>query len=109
MLAVFGSFDRVFPGAYVVDSSPHQGRISFLLLGSLEPLEIDSERVTRRLEGPRLQAALGLYGIETVEDLLARFEGPVAAFARVDPEARNTDDNAYVETRIPAAARRRRP
>ncbi len=100
-LSVAGSFDRVFPGAFVVDSSPHQGRVSFLLLGGREPLSLDAGRMSRRVAEPRLRAVLGLYDVEAAEDLLARFEGPVSAFAEIAPEARNTDDNAYVETRIP--------
>ena len=101
LLSVIGSFERVFPGAVVMDSSPHQGRVSFLLLGAREPLRLDVNRVSSRIAEPRLRAVLGLYGIEAAEDVLARIEGPASAFAAIAPEARNTDDNAFVETRIP--------
>jgi spermidine synthase len=100
-LAVVASFERVFPGALLVDLAP--GRQGFLLLGAREPIEIDSEQLAARLAEPALAQLLAEQGIAGPADLLARIEGPARAFAALAPEAANTDDNAFVETRTPRA------
>jgi spermidine synthase len=100
-LAVVASFERVFPGALLVDLAP--GRQGFLLLGAREPIEIDSARFAARLAEPALAELLAGQGIAGPADLLARIEGPARVFAALAPEAANTDDNAFVETRTPRA------
>ncbi|MGH0031658.1 MAG: fused MFS/spermidine synthase [Myxococcota bacterium] len=101
-LAVFTSFERVFPGSLLVDISG-KGRMAFLLVGSTRPIEPDLARLRRRLAEPRLARYLALHETGDVHALLARIEGPGAVFAAVDPELANTDDNAFVETRTPRA------
>jgi spermidine synthase len=101
-LAVVASFERVFPGALLVDASERDGQ-SFLLLGSREPIAIDAPRFAARLAEPRLASLLGAYGIRGPAELLARVEGPARVFAALAKDASNTDDNAYVETRAPRA------
>ena len=57
--------------------------------------------LAERLAAPPLADRLALFGIQGVPDLLAYFEGPASAFASLAPGAANTDDNAFVETRVP--------
>jgi hypothetical protein len=102
VLAVVTSFERAFPGSVLVDIGA-KGRLSFLLLGGRAPVELDIEAMRRRLAEPRLAALAAAYGVRRVEELLADFEGPSAIFAALAPEASNTDDNAFVETRAPRA------
>jgi hypothetical protein len=94
---VLASFERVFPGALLVDIN----RQAFLLVGAREPLEIDLARFTSRIAEPGLAALLAGHGIHDGADLLAHIEGPTRIFAALAPEAANTDDNAFVETRTP--------
>jgi spermidine synthase len=101
LLALVASFERIFPGSFVVDGSGDGSRSSLLLLGSTAPLRLDLARARERLAEPGVRALLGLYGLEELEPLLAQLEGPASAFAALAPGARNTDDDAFVETRIP--------
>ncbi len=101
LLAVVASFERVFPGSILFDASENGGREDLLLVGGRRPLEANLESIAARLARPALANRLAPYGIRRVEDLLARSEGPTAAFAALAPGAANTDDNAFVETRVP--------
>ena len=100
-LAVVASFERVFPGAVVVDLQ----RQAFLLLGARQPLTLDVERIAARIAEPRIAALLAEHGVRGVADLLAGIEAPAASFAALAPQAANTDDNAFVETRSPRQLR----
>jgi hypothetical protein len=100
-LAIVASFERVFPGSLLVDGERGTRHASLLLLGGRRPLQFDPARVARRLGQPPLHELVSLFGIASPEDLLAQFHGPTAGFAAIEPEAANTDDNAFVETRIP--------
>jgi spermidine synthase len=100
LIAVVASFERVFPGALVVDVSA-AGREAFLLVGSAAPVALDTERLLARASEPRVAALLRRHRLASTASLLARVEGPAAAFAALDPAAANTDDNAFVETRTP--------
>ena len=55
-------------------------------------------------DADRVAKLLGRYELDSIEALLARSEGPAAGFAAIDPSASNTDDNAFVETRIRATS-----
>jgi tetratricopeptide (TPR) repeat protein len=99
LLAVITSFERVFPGALLADVSMGQDRSAFLLLGMRRPVTLDSAVVSQRMSDARIRSLLGFHGIESVEDVLARFEGAAAEFAAIAPDAANTDDNAFIETR----------
>jgi spermidine synthase len=101
VLALIASFERVFPGSVVADVSADHGRSAFLLLGMREPVSLDPERMGERLAYAPLAAHLAHHGLAETEALLARFEGRAADFVPLARGARNTDDNAYVETRIP--------
>jgi spermidine synthase len=100
VLAVVTSFERVLPGSLLFNGVQHPNRASLLLLGGRRPLTIDPEAWTERLAQGELSRTLALFGLEGTEDLLAQLEGPAAAFAAIRPTVRNTDDNAFVETRI---------
>jgi spermidine synthase len=100
VLSVVASFERVFPGSALVGGGGPRPRSSLLLLGGRQPVRWHLERVRSRMAEEQLSEQLALHGIERVEDLLALFEGPGAAFAGVWDGPRNTDDNAFVETRL---------
>ncbi len=101
-LAVMTSFDRVFPGGHLVgvggESSPWS---SLVLLGGRRPVVWRSADVATRLAEDALSRALALHGFVGPESLLALFEGPIGAFAALEPQLSNTDDNAFLEARIP--------
>jgi spermidine synthase len=101
LLAVMTSFERIFPGSLVVAAGRSRPREALLLLGGRRPVRWRVEGIGRRLAEPKLAEAFSMHGIHGVEELLARCEGPTALFASLDPDAANTDDNAFLETRIP--------
>jgi len=99
LLAVIASFERVFPGAVVADVARGQDRSAFLLLGMRRPVILDPAEISERMSDAGIRALLGFHGFESVEDVLACFEGKAADFAAIAPDAANTDDNAFIETR----------
>ncbi len=105
-LAVINSFERVFPGGQLVaaggDATPWS---SLILLGGNAPLRWDSARARARMGEAGVARALGLHRLERAEDILALFAGPLTAFAALEPELANTDDNAFLESRIPRMRR----
>jgi spermidine synthase len=101
VLAVVTSFERVLPGSLLWNGVRHPNRSSLLLLGGRRPLTLDPEAWSERLGEGELTRTLAMFDIHRTEDLLAQLEGPAAAFAAIRPSAANTDDNAFVETRIP--------
>jgi len=105
LLAVVASFERVFPGSVLADIGRRQERRAFLLLGAREPLRLDMDALRERLAHPELAELLAAHHTGSPEALLARLEGPAAAFAAIAPGLSNTDDNAFVETRIPRRLR----
>ncbi len=101
LLAIATSFARVFPDGFLVNGVRLSSRVSLLFLGGHGPLELDLDALERSLSEPDLGARLATFDIHDVSDLLALFEAPVSAVAAIEPGAANTDDNAFVETRIP--------
>ncbi len=101
LLALVAGFERVFPGSWLASGVRDASRSSLLLLGGRRPLHLDVERARLRLAEPGVSEILALFGIQGLEELLAQLEGPASAFAALEPGASNTDDNAFVETRIP--------
>jgi spermidine synthase len=101
LLAIATSFERVFPGGIMVAVAEGDPRGGLVLLGGRRPLVWDVARVEARLQEPALSGLLADHGLASQEALLARVEGPVAAFASIHPDASNTDDNAFIEMRIP--------
>jgi hypothetical protein len=106
LLAVVASFERVFPGSQLVDASQSGRREDLILLGGREPLRADAAALAGRLAASPLAGRLALFGVGAVPDLLSFFEGPASAFAQLSPGAANTDDNAFVETRVPRRLRK---
>lgn len=101
LLALVASFERVFPGALVVDGGSGSPRDSLILLGARTPLSVDVAALTARISEPGIATLLRLFELDSPERVVALFEGPAASFAALAPDAANTDDNAFVETRIP--------
>jgi len=104
LLSVVTSFERIYPGALLVDVS-RGGRRAFLLLGSTGPLGLDADLLSERLAEPALADYLADFEIGGTAAFLARIEGPARVFAAIDPGAANTDDNAFVESRTPRSLR----
>lgn len=65
--ALVRSFIDVFPTATLWTTEFHE----MLLVGSLQPLQLDVSRIRARFEQPEVAAALGEVGIDSVEALLA--------------------------------------
>jgi spermidine synthase len=101
ILALVASFERIFPGALLVDGGMNRPRDSLILLGARAPIRIDPARMATRMEEPRLRALLNLFALDRPERIIGLSEGPAAVFAALDPSASNTDDNAFIETRLP--------
>lgn len=101
LLAIATSFERVFPGGILVAVAEGDPRGGLVLLGGRRPLSWNVARVGARLAEPALAELLAGHDLTSPEALLARVEGPVAAFAAIHPDASNTDDNAFIEMRIP--------
>ncbi len=101
VLSVMASFAEVFPDGLVMDVSVHRDRRALLLLGREGGGPIDLDEMRRRMAEPGLSEALALYDLADAEALLQRIEGPVLAFGELADGVRNTDDNAFVETRVP--------
>jgi len=104
LLSVVSSFERIYPGALLVDVS-RSGRRAFLLLGSTEPLTLDTDVLSARLAETALADYLADFEVGDTAAFLARIEGPAGVFAAIDPTAANTDDNAFVESRTPRSLR----
>ena len=103
LLAVLNSFERVFPGALLVDVSDAE-RGAFLLLGARQPIELDLARMQRKLATSDTQRVLAPFELGELAAILSLIEGPAEIFAGLSPELENTDDNALVESRIPRIA-----
>jgi spermidine synthase len=100
VLAILTSFERVFPGSWLLTVDAGVPHSSFMLVGSRRPLVLRLEAWRERLGEPLLRSDLALHEIHSVEDLLVRIEGPTSVYAALHPELRNTDDSAIVETRL---------
>jgi spermidine synthase len=103
LLALFTSFHRVFPDGVLVSGGGRTHRSAFVLVGTRPPHTWSLERLRARLAEPAVAEAFEIHRIESAEELLAYFEGPLAGFAAIEPGASNTDDNAFVEMRLSRA------
>jgi spermidine synthase len=101
VLAIVTSFERVFPGALLVDADARVAHQSLVLLGARQPLRPDLARMRSRLAEPAVNELLARFEVASLEALLARAIAPAAAFAALEPALRNDDDGAFVEARIP--------
>ncbi len=89
--AVLAGFERAFPGSLLLDASLAGDGSAWILLGSTGPLRLDLDEIAKRMHEPLLARALRRYGVERVEDLVARVEGPVSAFTPEDVDIEDAD------------------
>jgi len=88
------SFLDVFPHATLWTTELHE----MLLVGSLQPLELDAARIRERFSQPSVAAALGEAGIATPEALLATWVTDRAGLERYAGDADAvTDDRPRIE------------
>jgi len=92
--ALVASFLAVFPHASVWTTELHE----MLLVGSMEPVELNGERIARRYAQPQVAAALREVGVPTVADLLATWVAGTDGLARFAGDiAPVTDDRPAIE------------
>ncbi|WP_184593684.1 spermidine synthase [Pseudomonas nitroreducens] len=88
------SFIDVFPYATLWTTEFHE----MLLVGSLQPLQLDVTTIRKRFEQPEVAAALGEVGVDSVEALLATWITDRAGLERYAGDARPvTDDQPRIE------------
>ncbi|MCY1483283.1 Polyamine aminopropyltransferase [compost metagenome] len=88
------SFIDVFPHASLWTTEFHE----MLLIGSLEPLELNVPRIRQRFEQPEVVAALGAVGVDSVAALLATWVTDRDGLERYAGEAQPvTDDRPRIE------------
>ena len=89
-----GVFPHVLVFVYGVDS---------VVLGSNEPFAIDWSELTARMERPRVQSDLAYYGFASPIELLGLLwaDGPLLDTWLREESGRNTDDNVWLEHRMP--------
>ncbi|MBT8493505.1 MAG: fused MFS/spermidine synthase, partial [Deltaproteobacteria bacterium] len=97
---IYATFSEAFP--YVYAFTPGDATSDTILIGTLEPLEIDLDRLAAKMRDPVLRAELIRAEVDLPEQLIASFFlGPedIASFtAGADI---NTDDNARLEFAAP--------
>lgn len=88
------SFIDVFPHATLWTSEFHE----MLLIGSLEPIELDAERISQRFAQPQVSSALKAVGIASPEALLATWVTDTQGLERFAANAPAvTDDRPLIE------------
>lgn len=88
------SFLDVFPHASLWTTEFHE----MLLIGSLEPLELDAPRIQQRFEQPEVTAALAAVGVDSAAALLATWVTDRAGLERYAADAPAvTDDRPRIE------------
>jgi predicted membrane-bound spermidine synthase len=88
------SFIDVFPYATLWTTEFHE----MLLVGSLQPLNLDMTTIRKRFEQPEIAAALGEVGVDSVEALLATWVTDRAGLERYAGDAPAvTDDHPRIE------------
>ena len=101
--SVLATYNSVFPHVMVFRVGGVTNGKDLILLGSLAPLSF--ERMQARMTEPRTAAELARVGIHNEEDVRAWYVcdevqlGPAVAGAVI-----NTDNNMYIETRVPREA-----
>lgn len=92
--ALVRSFLNVFPHASLWTSEFHE----MLLVGSLEPIELDAERIRQRFEQPSVRDALAEVGIDSAATLLATWVTDRHGLERFAADALPvTDDQPRIE------------
>lgn len=97
--SILAGYHRAFPHVLVFES---QGGIDLLVIGSDQPLVIDTEDLERRASELWVRADLARAGIRSATDIVAMLQTGGAALAEVVRGAAiNTDDNGLVEFAAP--------
>jgi len=97
--SILAALQSVFPEVLVF--RPAQSSDT-LLVGTLRPLPIDLDEVSRRWQPEAVRADLARVGLARPEDLLANFYlGPETVRRIAHRATINTDNNMYVELRGP--------
>ena len=92
--ALVRSFLDVFPYASLWTSEFHE----MLLVGSLEPINLDAERIRQRFEQPDVRSALSDVGIDSAATLLATWVTDRQGLERFAADAPAvTDDQPHIE------------
>jgi len=92
--ALVASFLQVFPHASLWTTELHE----MLLIGSMQPVELDGERIADRLRQPAVAAALRDVGVDSPADLLATWVTGTAGLTRFAGDAQAvTDDRPSIE------------
>ncbi|OPA86193.1 spermidine synthase [Pseudomonas fluorescens] len=92
--ALVRSFLNVFPYASLWTSEFHE----MLLVGSLEPMTLDAERIRQRFEQPTVRTALAEVGIDSAATLLATWVTDREGLERFAADALPvTDDRPRIE------------
>lgn len=93
------TFHAVFPHVLVFNTIEDA---DLVLLGSVEPLRFDPERIGEAMAFPPVAADLLRVGVRTPEELMACFVFGDREMERPDGGGTlNTDDNAWIEFRAP--------
>jgi len=99
--SILVAFHAVFPHVLVFDTL--EG-VDLLLVGSVEGVRIDMERLARRMADPRVRADLARANVDAPLDILALLRAGDREVDRlVEDGGSNTDDNARVEFSAPKA------
>ncbi len=94
---IVATFARIFPHTLLFQTT-----FDAVLIGALEPIRVDLERLTVRLQAPEVALQLGRIGLQDAASFIAEFtmgESEVARYAA--GAALNTDDNLYLEFSSP--------
>jgi len=101
--SVLATYHRVFPHVLMFRVGGLNKGKDLLLMGSTQPLNLD--RLSERLQDPRVQAELARVNLGSEADVRSWFVcdetrlGPAVAGAKI-----NTDDNMHIETTVPREA-----
>ena len=97
--AVFRSFQSVFPYVYAFQGNA----VDVLLVGRMEPLEVNAGSIARRMEDPGVKAQLEKVNVRDVDSLLMlqRYSPHTVEYVASLTDQVNTDDNHLLEYRAP--------
>ena len=96
--SILGTFREIFPHLLVFQVDNYD----LIILGSLDPLLLDMQKLGERISSPRVKEDLTRINIQSVRPLLAHFllgTEEVSAFALGAPI--NTDNNALLDFSSP--------
>jgi len=95
--SIVATFAGVFPHTLLFQTT-----FDAVIIGALEPIRVDWERLGARLRPPEVARQLGRIGLQDAGSFLAEFTMGEAEVARYSARATlNTDDNLYLEFSSP--------